>query len=250
MRRAAAVQILAAGALLSFTSAVEAQERRGPGGYFGVSFVGANAIGDFRTFVDNGFGMQLEGGIPSALDGHVRLRADLGFVVYGLERQSYCYGLSCRVASDLTTTNSIIYGGVGPELVLATGALEPYVHASAGLAGFVTSSSLNDHDGYGPYGETTNYSDVVFGLAYGGGLRMRVGGSRRPVFIDLGVELRDNGVARFLTVGDIVDNPDGSITVYPNTSDTDLMTFRVGFTVGFPSGRHRDHGPYGRRRSR
>ena len=40
-----------------------------------------------------------------------------------------------------------------------------------------------DFDGYGPYLETTNYSDVVLGFKYGGGLRLRVGGGHKPVFI-------------------------------------------------------------------
>jgi hypothetical protein len=169
-----------------------------------------------------------------AAEGHVRLRGDVGFLVYGHERQRYCFTLSCRVQSDLTTTNSIFYGGIGPELVLATGAVEPYVHATAGLAGFVTSSSLDDRDGYGPYFETTNYSDVVFSWKAGGGVRLRVGRGYRPVFLDFGVERHDNGVANFLTVGDIVDEPDGSITVYPNRSEADLVTFRFGVSVGFP----------------
>lgn len=237
MGRGAVVATLMIGGL--FVSGDQAvAQRRGPGGFVGVSFVAANAVGDLGFFVDNGFGLQLEGGVPMAANGHLRLRGEVGFVVYGLERQRVCFGgIGCRVGSDLTTTNNIFYGGIGPEVVLATGAFEPYVHATAGLSGFVTSSSLNDHDGTGPYFETTNYSDVVFSVRYGGGLRLRVGGSHRPVFLDFGVERHDNGIANFLTKGDIVDNSDGSITVFPNRSDADLTAFRLGMSVGFPSGR-------------
>lgn len=239
MRRGVIVRLTLSALLLS-AGGVEAQRREGPGGFVGFGFVAADALGEMGLLVDHGFGLQFEGGAPVAADGHLRLRGDLGFVVYGHERQFLCYGISCRVGSDLTTTNSILFGGVGPELVLATGALEPYVNATAGLSAFVTSSSLDDHDGYGPYFETTNYSDVVFALKVGGGLRMRVGHGRRPVFVDFGVDRHVNGVADYLTVGDIVDNPDGSITVYPNRTEADLMTFRVGVTIGFPSGGDRD----------
>ena len=231
---------MALGALLLSAGAVEAQRRAGPGGFVGLSFVAADALGPMGTLVDHGFGLQLQGGTPAAADGHLRLRGDLGFLIYGHERLFVCYGVSCRVGSDLTTTNSIFYGGVGPELVLASGAVEPYVNATAGLSAFVTSSSLDDHDGYGPYFETTNYSDVVFALKVGGGLRMRVGHGRHPVFIDMGVDRHVNGVADYLTVGDIVDNPDGSITVYPNRTEANLMTFRFGVSIGFPSGRDDD----------
>lgn len=240
MRSGVVIRTVLVGALLSSAQGVAAQRPRGPGGYFGVSFVAADPVGELGTLVDHGFGLQLEGGLPAALEGHVRMRGELGFLVYGWERFRYCYSYSCRVASDLTTTNSIVYAGIGPELVLATGAVEPYVHVSAGVTGFITSSSLDDHDGYGPYLETTNYSDAVFGWKAGGGLRLRMSRGRTPVFLDLGVERHDNGIARFLTEGDIVDNADGSITVYPNETDANLIAFRVGVTVGFPSrGRRR-----------
>lgn len=209
---------------------VDAQ-RRGPGGFFGVSLIAADAVGDLGTVVDQGFGLQLGAGLPMAADGLLRLRADVGFVVYGHERSYYC-GISCRVASELTTTNNILFAGIGPELALSSGPVQPYVYGSAGVSYFVTSSSLDDHDGYGPYLQTTNYSDTVYGLKYGGGIRLRVGGHDKPVFMDLAVERHDNGVANYLTRGDIVDNPDGSVTLYPNRSDADLVTFRVGVAIG------------------
>lgn len=243
MKRGVVVRTVALGLLLASTADAEAQriERRGPGGMFGVSFVTADAVGEFGTFVDQGFGLELAGGLPVAAGGHFRLRGDFGFAIYGLERQQYCFSYSCRVVSDLTTTNSILYGGFGPELVLATGAVEPYVHASVGVTGLITSSSLDDHDGHGPYMETTNYSDAVFGWKAGGGLRFRLGNGRKPVFLDLGVVHHDNGVADFLTRGDIVDNPDGSITVFPNRSEADLFTYRLGVTIGFPGGMDERH---------
>ena len=204
---------------------------RSPGGSFGIGLIGADAVGDLGTVVDQGFGVHLAGAMPMAADGQLRLRIDGGLVVYGYERLRYC-GISCRVASEVTTTNNILFAGVGPEVVLSRGDVRPYVYGTAGLSYFLTSSSLDDHDGYGPYLQTTNFSDLVYGVRYGGGLRVRVGGHRRPVFIDLGVERHDNGVAEYLTRGDIVDHPDGSVTLYPNRSDADLMTFRFGVSIG------------------
>ncbi len=232
--------ILMIGGLLISVSGVEGQRARGPGGAFGVSFAAANPTGDLGMLVDQGFGVEFSGAAPMAAEGHLRIRADLGFLVYGVERIRYC-SFGCRLESELTTTNSIVYGGIGPEVVLANGNIQPYVHGSAGFAYFVTSSSLDDRDGYGPYLETTNYSDGVFGFKYGGGIRVRMGGGRKPVFLDLGVERHDNGIANYLTRGDIVDNEDGSITMFPNRSEADLLNFRVGISIGFPSyGSHGD----------
>ncbi len=231
------VVILAVTYLALLADSAEAQRRghdhhgRGTGGFFAISLLGADAVGDFGTVVEHGFGLQVGGGLPMAADGHLRMRIDGGFLMYGVERLYYC-GFSCRVASELTTTNNILFAGIGPELVLSRGDVQPYVHGSVGISYFLTSSSLDDHDGYGPYLQTTNYSDVVYGLKYGGGVRFRVGGTRRPVFLDLGVERHDNGVANYLTRGDIVDNPDGTVTLYPNRSDADLVSFRFGVTIG------------------
>ena len=238
MRRGVVEVTLAIGALFSFSGSSEAQRPEGPIGFVGLSFVAANAVGDLGSFVDQGYGLQLEGAAPVTAGGHLRLRADLGFLIYGLERQQLCDGwFGCRVGPDLTTTNSIFYGGIGPELALTTGVIEPYINASAGLSYFVTTSSLDDNDGLGPYLETTNYSDLVYAWKAGAGIRLRVGNGRRPVFLDFGVERHDNGVANFLTVGDIVDYDDGSIDVFPNRSEADLVTFRLGVSVGFPSRR-------------
>lgn len=231
MKRRVMGTMIVISSLLSLPASAEGQRARGPGGFAGVSFVAADAVGDLGTVVNEGFGLELSGGLPVAGDGHLRLRGDLGFVIYGHEQIRYC-SFGCRVESELTTTNNIIWGGIGPEVVLARGPIQPYVHASAGVSFFVTSSSVDDRDGLGPYLETTNYSDAVFGWKFGGGLRFRVSRGHRPVFIDLGVERHDNGVTNYLTEGDIVDEPDGSITLYPNRSDADLVSFRLGVAIG------------------
>ena len=79
---------------------------------------------------------------------------------------------------------------------------------------------------------SNNISDAVYSLKYGGGLRFRMGGHSRRIFLDLGVERHDNGTANYLTKGDIQDNPDGTVTLFPNRSDADLTTFRLGITIG------------------
>jgi len=226
MGRRAAASILLVGSALILSTDASAQHRSGPGGNVGISFIAADAIGAFDLAIDQGFGMEAQVGIPIAADGHLRLRLDGGFMIYGLQQVRYC-DFTCRVGPELTTTNSIFYGGVGPEIVLARGRIQPYVHASAGMSWFVTSSSLDDYDGYGPYLETTNYSDEVFGWKFGGGIRFGAGGSER-VFIDLGVVMHDNGRVSYLTEGDIVDNADGSVTLYPQLSEADLLSFKLG----------------------
>ena len=228
--------------LLVGVGSAQAQRRSPrPAGYVSLSFVAADAVGELQGFIDQAYGAQLEGAFPVDPSGTVRLRVDGGFLIYGHERLRYCYSLpfGCRLEADLNTTNTVFFAGVGPELALGAGPIEPYVNASMGFAYFVTTSSLADDYGYDDYGTTTNFDDVNLAWRAGGGVRVRVKGGRAPVSLDFGVERHENGVADFLTEGDIVDHPDGSITLYPNRSDADFLTFRFGVSFGIPRGRSR-----------
>jgi hypothetical protein len=234
--------VLAAAAVavaLAAAPSLGAQEREAPRGFLGLSFVAGDPVGDLSAFFDRGFGAQLEGSWAMTEDSRVRLRGDLGFLVYGHERIRYCYSvpIGCRVEAELTTTNNIVYFGLGPEIAFTAGALEPYVYGTTGLSYFATVSSLDGADGGPSWAETTNYDDVVMAWRVGGGMRLRVSNGRRPVSLDFGVERHQNGVASFLTEGDILDNPDGSITLFPNRSEANLVTFRLGVTVGIGGGR-------------
>jgi hypothetical protein len=227
-------------ALAVWAGGAEAQRRdggnRAPAGYVGFALLGADPIGELGSHIDAGIGGQLMASLPVEPTGHLRLRGDFGFVIYGHERQRFCYGVpvGCRIEMDLNTTNSILFGGLGPELVFLTGAVEPYMNATFGFSYFATTSSLQGEHDYDDFGSTTNFDDAVFAWRAGGGVRVRVAGGRRPVSLDLGVERHENGVAEFLTEGDIQDNPDGSITLYPRRSQADLTTVRLGVSIGIP----------------
>jgi hypothetical protein len=197
-------------------------------------------VGELGAFFDEGFGGQLGVGIPVDDYGLFRIVADLGFLIYGYERQSYCmpqpYG--CRVGPDLTTTNNIAFGGIGPELALPLGVIEPYVRGMMGFSYWFTNSSLSGYDDDHEFGNTTHLSDVVAAWRAAAGVRLRISNGSKPVSIDFGVERHENGIADFLTEGDIVDHPDGSISIFPNRSEANLMTFRVGISIGIPRDSH------------
>ena len=243
------IVVLAAAIALAAAATLDAQERRAPRGRVGLSFVAGDPVGELGSFFDRGFGAQLEGSWAVTEDRHLRLRGDAGFVVYGHERIQYCYTVpvGCRVEAELTTTNNIFYFGLGPEVAFTAGAFEPYVYGTTGLSYFATVSSLDGADGGPDWAETTNYDDVVMAWRAGGGMRLRVRGGGHPVSLDFGVERHQNGIASFLTEGDIVDNPDGSVTLFPHRSEANLLTFRLGVSLGFGSG---EDGHRGRRRRR
>lgn len=212
--------------------------------YIGIALLAGNPVGEFGRNVDDGFGLNVEGRFPVVSTGAVSLRLDGGFLVYGNESRGMCFPVpvGCRIGVELNTTNSLAYLGLGPE-VSALGPVSPYVNGSVGLSYFFTHSSLSGADDYESNFNTTNYSDLVTTLRFGGGVRFalgRTGGG--PFLLDLGAQYHRNGVADYLREGDIVDHPDGSITLYPRRSEANLVTFNVGVSFAVGGGRDRDDG--------
>lgn len=215
-------------------------EERPPRAWVGINLQGADPQGEFGALVDDGFGLELEGRFPVAADGVFSLRVDGGFIIYGNERQAVCFPapVGCRIGLDLTTTNSILTVGVGPELAVP-GRVSPYVNAGVGLSYFVTTSSLDGADDFDDRDlfRTRNYSDLVTTARLGGGVRFRVGSTGGgPVLVDIGAQYHRNGVAEYLRRGDILDHPDGSITLFPNRTEANLVAFQVGVSFGLGGG--------------
>ena len=55
---------------------------------------------------------------------------------------------------------------------------------------------------------------------------------RTPFYLDFGASYQDHGLVSYLTKGDIQDNPDGSITIFPTTSEAKMWTFVFGGSAG------------------
>ncbi|HEV2147086.1 MAG TPA: outer membrane beta-barrel protein [Longimicrobiaceae bacterium] len=210
--------------------------QRASGAYAGASFNYARPQGEFRNFVDHGFGGDVHFLYQPAARGILGLRFDAGFVNYGHERMRVPLSSSIggRILVDVNTTNNIAHLGVGPQIGLPDGRLRPYVGGFVGLTYLYTESSVDGRDDDRSFARTTHYDDATF--SYGGraGLYVPLRGGPSPISLDVGVVYLESGEAEYLREGDIIDNPNGSISFTPSRSDTDLLTFRVGVTVGIP----------------
>jgi hypothetical protein len=246
-RRAAAALALAAGtaAAVVVPAAAHAQlmdpygtrQRTGPPRFFGGGeLIYASPQGDFRDYVNEGYGAAGHFILGADRTGIFGLRFDVGFLNYGNERQRDCISttISCRVTLDVTTSNNIFMLGVGPQLMLPNGTLRPYVNGSVGLSYFWTESSLSGSDNSTTFASTRNFSDAVFASSAGAGVYIPVHRGRQPISLDLGARYHWNGRTRYLRKGSIVDNPDGTISINPIESRTDLVTYHLGVSFGTP----------------
>jgi opacity protein-like surface antigen len=180
--------------------------------------------------VGNGYGLNLDIAPKLEHTGTLLLRFDLGLLEYGRETKTVCLSttIGCRVTVDVTTSNDIVVGGVGPEIVLPRGRVRPYGTATVGFAYFFTHSSVEGTNDIEPFADTKNFDDFVFAWTAGGGLRILLRESKRPIALDLGVRYHGNGEASYLREGSIIDNPDGSITIQPIRSRTNFVAYHLG----------------------
>ncbi len=158
------------------------------------------------------------------------IRLEAGYLNYGRETSHVPFSSTVggRVTLDLTTTNNIVYAGIGPEIASPHGAVRPYVDALVGFSYLFTESSVSGSGSSGSFARSTNYDDGAFAWGLGGGVRVPVGGPRLPLSIDVGARYHDGGRASYLREGDIHDNPDGSLRFTPSRTDTNLLVFHIG----------------------
>lgn len=238
--------LLAASALLVAAAApLAAQDRPGDGiiedpnaprplrGLFGGALFYAQPVGEFADFIDRGWGGELAGTLMVGPSGAFGVRLDVGLMNYGNERESVCL-LDCRFEGEITTTNNIAWFGIGPHLVATTGAVRPYVNGSIGWTWLWTSSRLEGRWSDAAFDEETDLSDNTPSWGGAAGLLIPFTTRGNPIMLDVGVRYVQNGRARYLREGDIIENPNGGLPFYNvQQSDANLLTYRVGVTFGF-----------------
>jgi len=159
--------------------------------------------------------------------GTVALRIDGSYLQYGSESRPLPVAAGGLLAGDMSTSFYVASLRAGPEFVLGTGRVRPYIFGTAGMSYFATATSVGICCG------TTNYDDAVTSLAGGGGLRIDLSHSRRrPVALDLGVIYAKNGEVNYLREGDILSNPDGSFTLQPVRSEAEVFLLQLGLSFG------------------
>lgn len=189
--------------------------------------------GAFADNVDVAFG--IGGGGLFRLSSIVAFRAELGASVYGSETNRVTLGTGPlgRITADVTTTNQIFGGGIGLQLGIPGPGPRPYLGGTIGFSQFSTTSRIaGSNSSNEPFATSTNYSDGTFAQNLLGGVYFPLGSGK--VLLDLGVRHTWNGrEVRYLTEGDIVDNPDGPPTITPRRSRADILTVSVGVAIRF-----------------
>jgi hypothetical protein len=187
--------------------------------------------GEFATNVGHGFGFDGNGIFKLDYKGYLGIRADVGMLQYGREHQDASFfGVTGRVSLDLLTTNNIAWGAIGPQIMIPDGSFRPYANAEIAYTDFSTSSTLNDSFGQ-ELASQQNAHDGSHAWVFGGGFQIPFGGQGA---LDFGGRYYYGGRATYLTRGDITDNPDGTVTLNPRSSKTDMVLWQLGLSFALP----------------
>lgn len=180
----------------------------GPG--IGIAVAGAYALDPFRIF---------------------RLRGEFRASVYDRETDQVCFSgtVGCRILLDLETNYSIVYGGIGPQIVIPIGPTELALDGTIGWSAFTATSTLQGVDDQDEsFGQTNNYDDQTFAWSTGGEFRVPVS---RQVAIALGAHYQHNGTVSYLRKGGITDNPDGTLSFDPYRTEANLVAITLGVDI-------------------
>lgn len=192
--------------------------------------------GPFGSFVGEGFGAAFTALLGFEDSPAFRVRFDAGYVNYGSETLGVpVFAATDRILADIVTRNNVGYLGLGPEIRLPHGPVQPYVNGFAGLGYFFTVSSVEQGwrgRGSPDYGTTVNFDDVRAAYGFGGGLAIPLGRSAKRGLLRLEAQYRRHGRTEYLVPGSIVEDGFGGSSFSPVASDVDFVLFQVGLTFG------------------
>lgn len=199
----------------------------------------AQPKGEFGSNVGNGFGANAVFLYKLDRAGVFSVRADIGGMRYGNEAKRVPFTpFTGRVLLDVTTSNDVYWGAIGGQMQLLTsGPIRPYANAAIGLQGFVTQSALSGSDESWDYASTTNSEDFTRAYIFGGGVLIPLGKTATSASLNVGARYHFGGTAKYLREGDITDNSDGTITLNPRNTKTDVVMWQVGISVPIPTRR-------------
>jgi opacity protein-like surface antigen len=202
----------------------------------GAAFEYAQPVGDFGQNVRQGFGGAghfVLGLDPQAIIG---IRIDAGFINYGNDTHYVPFSTSVRqIIVREETSNNIVVASIGPQLTLPIGGVRPYVNAGIGLAYFYTQTSLATDDNSQQIAQTTNYSDNSLAYTAGAGFNVPLTSGSSPISLNVGARYNSVASARYLTKGDIMDDPNSQfgIIITPHETAADFIAYQVGVSFRF-----------------
>ncbi|MDH3733410.1 MAG: outer membrane beta-barrel protein [Gemmatimonadota bacterium] len=181
--------------------------------------------GEFSQFVRTGFSTNVHAVLGLEPSNTIALRLDGGWGNYGGQRITFG---GFPGPATVSTNHNVATFGIGPQIQIDSGPVQPYINGFVGMGYFYTATSFADP---WAWGSVLNFDDVAFSYGVGGGLGLGLG-PRSPVRLTLDVQYRRHDDVQYLREGGIADDGFGAPIVTPIISDANFFTFQLGAAVG------------------
>ena len=189
-------------------------------GTAGLGFIVARPVGEFRGFTGTrgGFAVEATAGLPIGL----RVAGSALF---------YDHRYDLGPGTGRVETHSLIASlGLGPQLTISAGPLKLYGYGTIGGGYFTT--WFGGDCGCGGYGSSSTLDDFTLAREVGGGVQLRVSGSRSPVYLHLVGRYVDHDAARYVVENGVTASSDGSVSVQTVERGVQFAVVQVGVSIG------------------
>lgn len=164
---------------------------------------------------------------------------NLGYIAYGSENLDvHLSGVTVK----LSRVNQLINFHVLFQLTTNGESIRPYFDLLFGGNFLFTESKITDEYEDKEISSSTNISDFAWSFGFGGGIMVKVyehhqddPSDLQTLYLDCKVRYLKGTEAEYLTKGSIVGNSDGTVTLFPSRSKTDLLQYQIGVSVKFDS---------------
>jgi hypothetical protein len=219
--------LLLAGSAALVPAAAHAQ-RDTPNQLYSITGVVPKPIGDFKIQVDKGKGIAVAALWTGAPDRVFAFRFDAGWTVFDAQPDIVCVpddaGTGCRSEFPINRKNTIVHGHFGPQVMLHSGFVRPYVHIGAGLARFSTAAPADYID----------VKDIAFSGIGGAGLLVPVARGNNMIFLDVGARYMYSASPEYLIRAE---RSNGNLRYFGESASATHAQFYAGLTFGPRAGR-------------
>lgn len=227
---------------LSATSEAQILQARQPSRMdqwvIGGAFMGGKPLGEFRNEENGGFGGEFTLGYQLFRRQPLILRGSIGGMQYHAVKargyQENCDETGCWLeeVEYNARSHNMWYAYGGPEILATDGTLRPFAFAMVGRSWFRSQANFKPTSPGGQEFSQVLFSENNFSTSYGGGVRMMLTNTGRPIGLELSARVNRNIDAEYLTERGVVENPDGSITITPRRGAAHVLGIYLGIWVG------------------
>ncbi len=235
-RRSRLLLALAAVAALSSLSAPAAAQEPGRVGdaqhnYLSVGAAAGRPGPEFRATMGDGYGLGFRSLRRLDRHGWLALRIEGGFLLQ--ERRRDAVPTIEQGTLDLATSNTLLFAGVGPQVGLPRGPVQPYAHVFAGVHYLLSEAGYDGRTtGGAPVEVLITHEDGALAFGGGAGVYVPIRRGRSPISLDLGATYRLGGEATYMEQA-LIPGTDRMPAHRPVTGRTDLLMVHLGIAVAF-----------------